>query len=83
LGGGLTSQLHMHKLTLRGFSQKYPSGDLRLREPFRFMSPIEADEDLDLEDEEPESADYPLDNPILGAQELLCFARVKEMLQAG
>jgi hypothetical protein len=49
----------------------------------KFMSPIEADEDLDLEDEEPESADYLLDNPILGAQELLRFARVKEMLQAG
>ena len=25
MGGGLTSQLHMHKFTLRGFSQKYPS----------------------------------------------------------
>jgi hypothetical protein len=49
----------------------------------KFMSPIEADEDLDLEGEDPEFADYPLDNPILGAQELLRFARVKEMLQAG
>jgi hypothetical protein len=49
----------------------------------RILSPIEADEDLDLEDEDPEFADYPLDNPILGAQELLRFARVKEMLQAG
>jgi hypothetical protein len=49
----------------------------------KFMSPIEADEDLDLEDEDPEFADYLLDNPILGAQELLRFARVKEMLQAG
>jgi len=44
----------------------------------KFMSPIEAGEDLDLE-----FADYPLDNPILGAQELLRFTRVKEMLQAG
>jgi len=41
------------------------------------ISPTEADEDLDLEDEEDEFADYPLDNPILGAQELLRFARVK------
>lgn len=49
----------------------------------KFMSSIEADEDLDREDEEPEFTDYPLDNPILGAQELLRFARVKEMLQAG
>ena len=52
----------------------------------KFMSPIEADEDLDLEDEEDEEAEFaahPLDNPILGAQELLRFARVKEMLQAG
>lgn len=49
----------------------------------KFMSPIEPDEDLDLEDEDPEFADYLLDNPILGAQELLRFARVKEMLQAG
>ena len=49
----------------------------------KFMSPIEADEDPDLEDEEPEFADFPLDNPILGAQELLRFARVKEMLRAG
>ena len=49
----------------------------------KFMSPIEADEVPDLEDEEPEFADFPLDNPILGAQELLRFARVKEMLQAG
>jgi hypothetical protein len=55
-------------------------GDL---ERAKFMSPIEADEDLDLEDEEAEFADYPLDNPILGAQELLRFARVKEMLLAG
>jgi len=47
----------------------------------KFMSPLEEDEDL--EDEEPEIADYPLDNPILGAQELLRFARVKEMLRAG
>ena len=49
----------------------------------KFMSPIEADVDLDLEEEDPEFADDPLDNPILGAQELLRFARVKEMLQAG
>jgi hypothetical protein len=49
----------------------------------KFMSPSETDEDLDLEDGEDEFADYPLDNPILGAQELLRFARVKEMLQAG
>jgi hypothetical protein len=28
-------------------------------------------------------ATHPLDNPILGAQELLRFARVKAMLQAG
>ena len=49
----------------------------------KFTCPIEADEDLDLEDEEAEFAEYPLDNPILGAQELLRFARVKEMLQAG
>jgi hypothetical protein len=49
----------------------------------KFMSPSETDEDLDREDGEDEFADYPLDNPILGAQELLRFARVKEMLQAG
>jgi hypothetical protein len=49
----------------------------------KFMSPTDVDHDLDLEDEEPEFADYLLDNPILGAQELLRFARVKEMLQAG
>jgi hypothetical protein len=48
----------------------------------KFMSPTDVDQDRDPEDREPEFADYPLDNPILGAQELLRLARVKEMLQA-
>jgi len=46
----------------------------------KFLSPPEAvdDSDLDAEDFEDEL----LDNPVLGAQELLRFARIKEMLQA-
>ena len=45
-----------------------------------FLSPPEAVDDSDLAAEG--SEDEPLDNPVLGAQELLRFARIKEMLQS-
>jgi hypothetical protein len=47
----------------------------------KFLSPPEAvdDSDLDAEDFEDEL----LDNPVLGAQEILRFARIKELLQTG
>jgi hypothetical protein len=47
----------------------------------KFLSPPDADEDADLDEEDFE--DVILGNPVLGAQELLRFARVREMLQAG
>jgi hypothetical protein len=43
----------------------------------KFLSPPDADEDDD------DFEDVIPDNPIRGAQELLRFARIKEMLQAG
>ena len=43
----------------------------------KFLSPPEPVDDSDLAAE-----DEPLDNPVLGAQEILRFARIKEMLQA-
>jgi hypothetical protein len=46
----------------------------------KFLSPPDADEDADLDDDDFEDA-IP-DNPVLGAQEILRFARIKEMLQA-
>ena len=74
---------HFLKQIRRTFTAQQIHNYLDDLERAKFMSPIEDDEDMDLEDEDPEFADYPLDNPILGAQELLRFARVKEMLQAG
>lgn len=53
-------------------------GDL---ERTKFLSPPEPEEDSGLDEED--SEDGVLDNPVRGAQELLRFARVKEMLQAG
>ncbi|MGA3127787.1 MAG: hypothetical protein ABSD13_13830 [Candidatus Korobacteraceae bacterium] len=49
----------------------------------KFLSPPEPEpeEEFDLDDEDFE--DGVLDNPVLGAQEILRFARVREMLQAG
>jgi hypothetical protein len=47
----------------------------------KFLSPPEPEEDSDLDEEVFE--DVIPGNPVLGAQELLRFARVKEMLQAG
>ena len=46
----------------------------------KFLSPPDADEDADLDDDDFE--DVIPDNPVLGAQEILRFARIKEMLQA-
>jgi hypothetical protein len=47
----------------------------------KFLSPPDADEYADLDDDDLE--DVIPDNPVLGAQEILRFARIKEMLQAG
>jgi hypothetical protein len=49
-------------------------------EQTKFLSTPEAVDDSDLDAEG--SEDELLDNPVLGAQELLRFARIKEMLQA-
>jgi hypothetical protein len=46
----------------------------------KFLSPPDADEEDDLDEEDFE--DIIPDNPVLGAQEILRFARIKEMLQA-
>ena len=47
----------------------------------KFLSPPELDgEDSDLDEDDFE--DIIPDNPVLGAQEILRFARIKEMLQA-
>jgi hypothetical protein len=46
----------------------------------KFLSPPEAVDDSDLDAEGYE--DELLDNPVLGAQEILRFARIKEVLQA-
>jgi hypothetical protein len=47
----------------------------------KFLSLPEPEEDSGLDEEDFE--DGVLDNPVRGAQELLRFARIKEMLQAG
>jgi hypothetical protein len=47
----------------------------------KFLSPPEPEEDSGLDEEDFEDAI--LDNPVQGAQELLRFARIREMLQAG
>jgi len=47
----------------------------------KFLSPSEPEDDFDLDEDDIE--DVIPANPVLGAQELLRFARVKEMLQAG
>ncbi|PSH02781.1 MAG: hypothetical protein CXZ00_15640 [Acidobacteria bacterium] len=47
----------------------------------KFLSPPDADEDTSPDEDELD--DVLPDKPILGAQELLRFARIKEMLQAG
>lgn len=46
----------------------------------KFLSPPEPEDDSDLDEEDFE--DRVLHNPVRGAQELLRFARIKEMLQA-
>jgi hypothetical protein len=46
-----------------------------------FLSPSEPEDDAGLDNDELD--DVTPDNPVLGAQELLRFARIKEMLQAG
>lgn len=50
-------------------------------EQTKFLSPPEAVDDSDLDAEG--SEDELLDNPVLGAQEILRFARIKELLQTG
>ncbi len=47
----------------------------------KFLSPPEPEEDSELDEEDFEEV-IP-ENPVLGAQELLRFARIREMLQAG
>ena len=47
----------------------------------KFLSPPEPEEDADLNEDDFE--DVIPANPVLGAQELLRFVRVKEILQAG
>jgi hypothetical protein len=63
------------------FSAQEISSYLDDLERSKFLSPPEPEDDADLDDDDFE--DVIPDNPVLGAQELLRFARVKEMLQAG
>jgi hypothetical protein len=62
----------------RIFSAQEICGYLNDLERTKFLSPPEPVEDFDLDEE-----DVIPDNPVRGAQELLRFSRVKEMLQAG
>jgi hypothetical protein len=66
----------------RIFTAQEICGYLDDLERSKFLSPPEPEDDSDLEDDE-DFEDVILDNPVLGAQEILRFARVKEMLQAG
>jgi uncharacterized protein YecA (UPF0149 family) len=66
----------------RIFTAQEVSSYLDELERAKFLSPCEPDEEdsgLDEEDFE----DGVLDNPVLGAEEILRFARIKEMFQAG
>jgi hypothetical protein len=62
----------------RIFSAQEICGYLNDLERTKFLSPPEPVEDFDLDEE-----DVIPYNPVRGAQELLRFSRVKEMLQAG
>ena len=48
----------------------------------KFLDPTEPDLEMDDLDEEVEEEPWP-DNPVLGAQELLRFSRVRQLLQPG
>lgn len=48
----------------------------------RFLAPAEPDLEMDDLDEEVEEEPWP-DNPVLGAEELLRFSRVRQLLQPG
>ncbi len=65
----------------RIFSAQEICGYLDDLERTKFLSPPEPEEDADLDEDEFD--DVIPGNPVLGAQELLRFARVKQMLQAG
>jgi hypothetical protein len=65
----------------RIFSAQEICGYLDDLERTKFLSPPEPEDGSDLDDEDFE--DVIPGNPIRGAQNILRFARVKEMLQAG
>jgi hypothetical protein len=65
----------------RIFTAQEICGYLDDLERTKFLSPPEPEEDSDLDEEDFE--DVIPGNPVLGAQELLRFVWVKEMLQAG
>ena len=65
----------------RMFTAQAICGYLDDLERTKYLSPPEPDEDFDMVEEDFE--DVIPANPVRGAQELLRFARVKEMLQAG
>ena len=65
----------------RIFSPQEICGYLDDLERSKFLSPPEPEDDSDLDEEDFE--DVIPGNPVLGAQELLRFARMKDMLQAG
>ena len=46
----------------------------------KFLAPVEPDIEREARDEEAEEEPWP-DNPVLGAQELLRFSRVRQLLQ--
>jgi hypothetical protein len=66
---------------LRIFSSQEICSYLDDLERSKFLSPPEPEDDFDLDEDD--IKDVIPANPVLGAQELLRFARVKEMLQAG
>jgi hypothetical protein len=70
----------------RIFTPQQINGYLGYLERTRFLRPPEPEPvyDLGVDDEfEDEDEDEDLGHPVIGAEELLRFARIKEMLQAG
>jgi hypothetical protein len=65
------------------FSAQEICGYLDDLERTKFLSPPEPEDDSDLDEEDEDFEDVIPANAVRGAQELLRFARVKEMLQGG
>lgn len=67
----------------RIFSAQEIRGYLDDLERAKFLSPPEPGSEEDFDPDEEDFFDIFRGNPVLGAQEILRFARIKEMLKAG